>query len=58
MKQNAIIEKRVEAIYSEDIEVNGVTQPIIWLMSDNVIIEDPDLAKELQEKGEKLSLRE
>ena len=58
VKPNARLEKRVEAIYSENIEVNGVTQPIIWLMSDNVIIEDPDLAKDLQEKGEKLSLRE
>ena len=47
---NAKLGDNLDIEVSENIEVNGVTQPIIWLMSDNVIIEDPDLAKDLQEK--------
>ena len=56
VEPNSKLDRRVEAIYSENIEVNGEAQPIIWLKSDNAIIEDQTLVKQLQEKGERLSL--
>lgn len=58
VKPDARLEQRVEAIYSEEIAVNGEANPTIWLISDNTEIKDPEIKKALEEKGEKLPLRE
>lgn len=58
VKPNPTLENRVEAFYSENIEVNGSIEPTIWLISVNTKIDDNNLATELQEKGQKLPLKE